>query len=282
MKPVTAIILAVAACLVGVAVGFRLGQGTAPAAAEASAGKPVAAAAPATPAPAAPVAKPAPAPAAPAETPAGPAPAGIDFKGSPAVGDPSKAKVIVFEFSDFQCPVCKRAAEELHPLLGSLAGDSEALVVFKENPLEMHKNAKPAALAAHAAHLQGKFWAMHDKLFELNHLLGDDGTYSGIAKGLGLDLAKFDADRKRADVEKRVMAEAKLAADLDARGTPSYFVNGKKQVGWGSAMGLKSMVDAEKREVEKLMAQGKSRDEALRARIEQNVENKALAAQLMP
>jgi protein-disulfide isomerase len=209
-------------------------------------------------------------------------PAGIDFKGSPAVGDPAKAKVIVYEFSDFQCPVCKRAADELHPLLGTLVSDSEALVVFKQNPLEMHKNAKPAALATAAAHLQGKFWAMHDKLFELNHLLGDDGTYTSVATGLGLDLAKFDADRKGPEVLKRVMAEAKLATDLDARGTPSYFVNGKKQVGWGSAMGLKGMVDMEKREVEKLMAQGKSREEALRERIQQNVEKPELAAQLMP
>lgn len=292
MKPITAILLAVAACLLGVVVGFRLGQSTVPAPAPAVAAVAPApeAAKPAAPAPkpmlgqpdaaaVSPTAAPTAATPAPGATPpptaavadaALPPPPGIDWKGSPAVGDPSSAKVIVIEFSDFQCPVCKRAADELHPLLPALTRDSAALVVFKQNPLEMHKNAKPAALASAAAHLQGKFWEMHDKLFELNHLLADDSMYVGVAKGLGLDLAKFDADRKGKDVDKRVMAEAKLATDLDARGTPAYFVNGKKQVGWGSALGLKGMVDAERREVDKLIAAGKSRDEAVAERIKLN------------
>jgi len=313
MKPITAIILAVAACLVGVAVGFQLGRSSAvpapaaapaaavvaeaatpePAKAPASAPRapttPVApgmaADAPALPPPGgAPDARPAPVGTEPGAAGAGPGtlgappaavaatplPPAVDWKGSPALGDPLGAKVIVIEFSDFQCPVCKRAAEELHPLLGTLVQDSSALIVFKQNPLEMHKNAKPAALASAAAHRQGKFWAFHDKLFELNHLLGDDSTYTGVAKGLGLDLSRFDADRKGKDLEERVMAEAKVATDLDARGTPAYFVNGKKQVGWGSALGLKGMIDAEKREVDKLMAQGKSRDEAVRERIKLN------------
>jgi protein-disulfide isomerase len=276
MKPITAILLALVACLVGVTLGFRLGQSSTGGASTVVAPTNAAAPVPVPPPPPAPppvAEKPAEArPAAAPETPASPetpAPPGIDFKGSPAVGDPSTAKVIVFEFSDFQCPVCKRAADELHPMLGSLAA-AGALIVFKQNPLEMHKNAKPAALATAAAHQQGKFWQMHDKLFELNHLLGDDSTYTGVAKGLGLDLAKFDADRKGPAVEARVMAEAKLAADLDARGTPSYFVNGRKQVGWGSAMGIKSMIDSEKREVEKLMAAGKSREEAIRERVKAN------------
>jgi protein-disulfide isomerase len=275
MKPVTAALIAIITLLLGVLIGSRLTPTAAPSTASATVDSP--AATPVAPAPVqAPVLAPAPAPTPPTQ--AIPAPAGIDFKGSPAIGDPATAKVVVVEFSDFQCPVCKRAADELHPLLGSLVTDSNALVIFKQNPLEMHKNAKAAALATAAAHRQGKFWQMHDKLFELNHLLGDDTTYTGVAKGLGLDLEKFDADRKSPDLEKRVLAEAQVATDLDARGTPSYFVNGKKQVGWGSAMGLRGMVEAEKREVDKLMAAGKTREQAIAERIKANSGDKAAVA----
>jgi protein-disulfide isomerase len=281
MKPVTAILIAIITLLIGLLIGSRLTPSSAPAP-NAVGPSALPAAAPVAPAPApAPALAPA-APTVPA-VPAVPtqaieAPLGLDYEGSPAVGDPGTAKVVVVEFSDFQCPVCRRAADELRPLLGSLVKDSNALVIFKQNPLEMHKNAKAAALASAAAHLQGSFWAYHDKLFELNHLLGDDTTYTGIARGLDLDLDSFDATRKSPDLEKRVMAEAQVATDLDARGTPSYFVNGKKQVGWGSAMGLRGMVEAEKREVEKLMAAGKSREDAIAERVKLNSGDKAAVA----
>ena len=196
--------------------------------------------------------------------------AGIDFRGSPAFGDPATAKVIVYTFSDFQCPVCKRAAENFKPLIPAVLKD-DALFVFKQNALEMHKNAKSAALASMAAHRQGKFWAFHDALFARYRELSE-ATYLEIAQTLGLDLARFKADQADAKVASQVDAEGAVATSLDARGTPSFFINGKKQVGWGSASGLQRMISREKAEVDKLMAGGQSREEAIRARIRINSE----------
>ena len=143
------LILVLLALGIGVGVGYALGSG----ALNAPAGAPAVVSAPATPTvPAVPVAakpvaaKPAPVKAAavtPVKAVAPGALKGIDWKGSPALGDPATAKVIVAIFSDFQCPVCSRAARDFAPLLPEIVANG-ALVVFKQNALEMHKNAKTA------------------------------------------------------------------------------------------------------------------------------------------
>lgn len=276
--------IAIASLIIGIFVGFGLSKSVcvkAPAAEQAA----VSETAVATPAPAA-IVKPQAAKQAapqaakkiapPAATPA-PAkdlvmPPSIDYRGSPAFGDPKAPKVIVYTFSDFQCPVCKRAAENFKPLIPEAVKGGDVLFVFKNNALDMHKYAKTAAIAARAAHLQGKFWDFHDKLFDNMRVLKDDDTYTGIAAGLGLDATRFASDRASGAVVKRVEAESAIAFELEARGTPSFFINGKKQVGWGSARGLARMIDREKVAVEKLMAAGKSREDALKERIKQNSE----------
>jgi protein-disulfide isomerase len=194
--------------------------------------------------------------------------AGIDFRGSPAFGDPGSAKVIVYTFSDFQCPVCRRAATNFKPLIPAILKD-DALFVFKQNALEMHRNAKSAAVATVAAHRQGKFWAFHDALFTPRQDLSE-ASYLEIAQRLGLDPARFKADMASTAVSAQVDAEGAVATSLDARGTPSFFINGRKQVGWGSASGLQRMISREKAEVDKLMAAGKSREDAIRERIKAN------------
>ena len=93
-----------------------------------------------------------------------------------------------------------------------------------------------------------------------------------LARGLGIDAARFAKDRASTAVVKRVEAEGAIAFELDAKGTPSFFINGKKQVGWGSARGLARMIEREKAAVEKLMAEGKSREDAIKARIKTNSE----------
>jgi protein-disulfide isomerase len=199
---------------------------------------------------------------------------GISYQGSPALGDPTQAKAIVYIFSDFQCPVCRRAADEMHPEIPAMLAKG-ALVVFKNNALEMHKNARPAALAAMAAHAQGKFWVFHDKLFANSANLSPE-LFQGAARDLGLDLARFEADLKARAVAEQVDREGKLARDLDAQGTPSYFVNGKKQVGWGSAFGLKAWVEQEIAAVDKLITGGMTREAAIQARVKQNAGDKAM------
>ncbi|HET9752377.1 MAG TPA: thioredoxin domain-containing protein, partial [Myxococcales bacterium] len=85
---------------------------------------------------------------------------------APRKGDP-EAKVTIVEWSDFQCPYCGRVMPTLREIEKAYGADVR--FVFKNNPLPMHPDAPYAARAAVAAHRQGKFWPMHDKLFEANN-----------------------------------------------------------------------------------------------------------------
>src|SRR6185436_11880271 len=99
-------------------------------------------------------------------------------------------------------------------------------LVFRHNPLPFHPRAMPAALAAEAARAQGKFWEMHDLLFA-NQTKLERADLDGYAKALGLDMTKFaealDTNRDKARVER----DAADAEKLGARGTPSFFINGR-------------------------------------------------------
>jgi len=99
-------------------------------------------------------------------------------------------------------------------------------IVWKHFPLDMHPNAKPAALAAEAANSQGKFWEYHDKLFanQGKLALGDLKQY---AKDLGLDATQFDKDLLDAGKKKRVDDDMAEARSLAITGTPAFFVNGR-------------------------------------------------------
>ncbi len=162
---------------------------------------------------------------------------------SPYLG-PKDAAVVVNVFSDFQCPVCKRSADPIKQLAADFPG--KVKVYFRNNALEMHGRSKPAALAAWAAKKQGKFWQYHDKLFETGAL--DDSSLENAAKELGLNVEQWKKDVADPKNAERIAEEAKWAETMGATGTPGFFVNGTRQVGWGSYMALKSMVQ---REVEK-------------------------------
>jgi hypothetical protein len=95
------------------------------------------------------------------------------------------------------------------------------------NPLPFHESAMPAAEAAMAAHEQGKFWPMHDGLFESQASLGR-ATFERIAQRIGLDMERFRRDLDRHDHRAQIEAQQRAGAALGARGTPSCFVNGKK------------------------------------------------------
>ena len=149
-------------------------------------------------------------------------PVKIDITGNATKG-PANAKVTVIEFSDFQCPYCKRGAETMDELLKAYPNDVK--LVFKHLPLAFHQQALPASKAAHAAGKQGKFWEMHDALFSNQDKLAD-GFYRVKAKELGLDLAKFDADFADPATEKFVKDDAAVGAKNGIQGTPGFFVGG--------------------------------------------------------
>jgi protein-disulfide isomerase len=117
-------------------------------------------------------------------------------------------------------------------------------IVFKHLPLAFHAKALPAAAAAEAAGRQGKFWEMHDKIFANQAQMAPE-TYAAWAKELGLDVAKFDRDRASAEVQARIDADKKEAAELGATGTPSFFINGKYTSGAKPFETFKALIDAE-------------------------------------
>ncbi|MBM4343850.1 MAG: thioredoxin domain-containing protein [Deltaproteobacteria bacterium] len=181
---------------------------------------------------------------------------------SPYIG-PKDALVVVNVYSDFQCPVCKRSADPIKQLAADFPG--KVKVYFRNNALAMHGRSKPAALAAWAAKNQGKFWQYHDKLFQTGAL--DDGSLEQAAKDLGLNIDQWKKDIADPANGARLDQEAKWAEEMGATGTPGFFVNGIRQVGWGSYMALKSMVGNEIAKAEEVLGQGAPKGEILKRRV---------------
>lgn len=140
------------------------------------------------------------------------------------------AKVTVVEFSDFQCPACK-AAQPTVKLLIDRYGDNLRFV-YRHFPLPSHQFGFGAAEAAEAAGLQGKFWEMHDKLFEISPDLGKDKLVQA-ASDLGLDMDKFNKDLDSDAVRQKVLDDQKDGNSLQVNATPTFFVNGTRIVGTG-------------------------------------------------
>lgn len=152
----------------------------------------------------------------------------------------ANAKVTVVEFADFQCPACGAA----HPEMKKLQAEYKDTVyfVFRHFPLSMHRNAIKAGEAAQAAGAQGKFWEMHDMLFETQSTWSDlenpAETFIGYAKLLKLDEGKFKTafeGEKDFDVIKVDMQDGQKAG---VSATPTIFVNGKQIIGAASIADL--------------------------------------------
>ncbi len=139
--------------------------------------------------------------------------------------------VTLVEFGDFQCPAC--GAYE--PIVRQVTAHNPQIlkVVFRHFPLtQMHQNALLAARSSEAAGLQGKFWEMHDMLYDKqtdwSGSLNARDTFVGYASALGLNVAKFTSDLNSKEVEEKILAEYKEGVNLGVNSTPTFFVNGKK------------------------------------------------------
>lgn len=146
----------------------------------------------------------------------------VNTEGAPTEG-PKSAGITIVEFSDFQCPYCSRVAPTIKQLQDIYKDYVQ--IVWKHYPLNMHNNALGAALAAEAAHDQGKFWEFHDKLFANQNKLSSE-QLKKYAQELGLDTAKFEADLTSPEIKKRVGDDMAEARRLGVTGTPAFFVNG--------------------------------------------------------
>ena len=160
-----------------------------------------------------------------------------------AVG-PADALVTIVEFSEFQCPFCSRVVPTLKQIEKTYGKDVR--LVFKHNPLPFHKQARAAAWASMAAQEQGKFWQMHDLLFEQQRNLTRD-NFLAMAEKLGLHTRRFtkafDAGAKRYDP--RINADQALAGSVNARGTPNFFINGRSMRGAQPFERFKALIDEE-------------------------------------
>lgn len=166
-------------------------------------------------------------------------PVKVDVGNAPIKG-PKDAKVTIIEFSDFQCPFCKRGMDTMDAVAKEYPKDVK--IAFKHLPLPFHPEAKPAARASIAAQKQGKFWEMHDKLFENQKSLGEE-LYMSLAKEIGLDMEKFKKDFNDPAVAKQVDDDAAQATALGVRGTPGFFVNGVQVRGAQPLPEFKKLID---------------------------------------
>jgi len=146
----------------------------------------------------------------------------ISLGNAPVEGN-KNAKVTIVEFSDFQCPFCSRVFPTIQRIKKEY-GD-QVRIAYKHLPLDFHTKAQPAARAAIAAGKQGKFWEMHDKIFQ-NQKVMSPAKYEEWAAEMGLDVAQFKKDMASPEVQKQIDADKMQAAQLGVTGTPSFFING--------------------------------------------------------
>lgn len=144
----------------------------------------------------------------------------------------SDAVLTIVEYSDYQCPACGA----YHPIVEKVKehfGD-KVKVKYRDFPLNIHQFAMLAARAAEAARNQGKFKAMHDKLFENQNVWSGSSNpqslFEGYAREIGLDMEQFNNDLNAAETQRAVIEEKKEGERLGVDSTPTFFINGEKLV----------------------------------------------------
>lgn len=161
------------------------------------------------------------------------------------------AKVTIVEFSDFQCPFCRRFWTDTY---GQLKKDyidtGKVRLVYRDYPLPFHAAAKPSALAAACAQEQGKFWEFHDKINEEQAKKGVGTVEYGIvelkqwATQIGLKASQFNQCLDSKKYEARVDKDTADASAFGVSGTPSFFVNGEMIVGAQPYSAFKTLIDS--------------------------------------
>ena len=172
------------------------------------------------------------------------------------VRGPNDALLTIVTFSDFQCPFCKRVQATLKQLADSYG--KEVRFVWKDHPLPFHPRARPCAYFARYAYKQKgneAFWRVHDRLFESNPKLEDEDL-KAIASQLGLDWAAARTAIDRGAYADKVNANIDLADDLQARGTPHFFINGVRLAGAQPPERFRELMDEQLAKAKALVSQG--------------------------
>jgi protein-disulfide isomerase len=152
-------------------------------------------------------------------------------------------KLVLVEFSDFQCPYCAQSVASIQQFLTK---HPDVTLVYKHFPLtRIHAEALPAAKAAWAAGQQGKFWEFHDALFQQQKSLGE-GLYRQIATTLGLDMARFERDRTSPAAAAAIAQDVQMAEKLGVSGTPFFVLNGQVTAGGVKVTDLEALLAPKK------------------------------------
>jgi protein-disulfide isomerase len=155
---------------------------------------------------------------------------GVPGADPPHTIGPANAPVKLEEFGDFECPPCGM----FHPILKQMKEEfgDRLQVTFREYPLANHQHAVPAASAAEAAGLQGKFWEMHALIFEHQNewktQFDVKSVFEGYAKQIGIDVERFKRDVTSDRVEQRIFLDGKRARSMGVNSTPTVFLNGRE------------------------------------------------------
>lgn len=169
--------------------------------------------------------------------------------GVPVLG-PADAPVTIVLFEDFQCPFCRKLAGNLHALKASRPDDVRIAwynfpmhtACNEAAPKDMHPRACAAAAASICAEQQGKFWEMHDVLFFNSARLSNREILS-YADGLGIDMKQYRTCLNDPATGEKILADARLGTSLGVKGTPTFFVNGRRLSGAQPVEVLEAVVD---------------------------------------
>jgi protein-disulfide isomerase len=166
----------------------------------------------------------------------------VPSDGFPSIG-PADAPITIVEFSDYQCPFCRRWHEDVYePLLAAYPGQIK--LVYRHLPLtSIHPDAMAAAEAAMCAGEQDAYWPYHEKLFG-SETLGNQ-TYIQYAQDLSLNMETFESCLTEHRYQAEIEADSNFATDLGVRSTPTFFINGLALVGAQPLDVFKQVIDKE-------------------------------------
>jgi protein-disulfide isomerase len=166
----------------------------------------------------------------------------VDYDSARIRGNPA-APVTILEFSDFQCPYCKKVVPTLNDLLTKYEG--RVKLAYRDFPLrQLHPQAQMAAEAARCAEEQGKFWEYHDALFAEQAKL-DENTLTASARKLGLDESVFQGCLKGGKFKPQIEQDVQAGIKAGVAGTPGFFINGEFVNGAQSLEEFEKIIDRE-------------------------------------
>ena len=165
----------------------------------------------------------------------------VEPKGTPR--GPENAPITIVEFSDFQCPYCRRVNPTVRQVLEQYP--EQVRIYYRHLPLPSHSRARAAAEASVCAERQGRFWDYHDLLFETSDAMMEDADLRAHAEALDLDLERFDSCLVGTFASARIDEDMAAAQAADVSGTPVFFINGVRLTGAQPFSAFESVIEEE-------------------------------------